>query len=333
MTGTQKTFLGSFEFKRPGRGVAAIGLAVSSPSKDPGACSWTLDVLGLPHGFPLTGAGVKVAVLDTGLDLAHPDFAGRFSAGRNKRSFVPGGSVQDGNGHGTHCAGIVAGPTRSASGIRYGVAPGVELLIGKVLTDDGIGTTDGVLDGIAWAADQGARVISLSLGTARAAGARFSAVYERIAETLLKADPGTLIVAAAGNSSGRPFLTSAVENPAACPSILSVAAVDQRLRITDSSCSQCDPIGPVDLCAPGTGIYSAWTGGGFRTTGGTSSAASHVAGVAALYLEAHPTLTALELRRMLEQTSLPLGRPEVFGRGLIQGPAESAAITAIGVAR
>jgi subtilisin family serine protease len=306
---------------------------VSSLSKAPIDYSWTLDLLGMPHGFPLNGAGVKVAVLDTGLDLGHPDFAGRFSTGRNKRSFVSGGSVQDRNGHGTHCAGIVAGPAQSASGIRYAVAPGVELLIGKVLTDDGLGSTDGILDGIAWAADQGARVISLSLGTARATGARFSAAYERIAETLLKAAPGTLIVAAAGSSSGRPFLTSPVENPAACPSILSIAAVDQRLQITDSSCSQCDHIGAVDLCAPGTGIYSAWNAGGFRTTGGTSAAASHVAGTAALHLEAQPTLTAVELRRMLEQTALPLGRPEVFGRGLVQAPVEASAVTMIGVAR
>jgi subtilisin family serine protease len=276
---------------------------------------------------------VTVAVLDTGIDLDHPDFAGRFEAKRNIRSFVPGGSVQDGNGHGTHCAGIVGGAADSTSGVRYAVAPGVELLIGKVLTDDGLGTTDGILDGIAWAADQGARVISLSLGTARAAGARFSSAYERIAETLLTADPGTLIVAAAGNSSGRPFLTSPVENPSACPSILSVAAVDQSLRIADSSCGQCDAIGAVDLCAPGTGVHSAWTGGSFRATGGTSAAAPHVAGVAALYLEAQPDLTALQLRQSLERNTLPLGRPEVFGRGLIQAPPMAADIRAVATVR
>jgi subtilisin len=306
---------------------------VSSPSGARTVHSWCLGLLGAAHGFPLTGTGVKVAVLDTGLDLGHPDFAARFATGRNTRSFVPGGSVQDGNGHGTHCAGIVGGAADSASGIRYAVAPGVELLIGKVLTDDGFGTTDGILDGIAWAADQGARVISMSVGTARVAGARFSAAYERIAETLLKADPGVLIVAAAGNSSGRPFLTSPVENPAACPSILSVAAVDHNLRIADSSCGRCDAIGAVDLCAPGTGVHSAWTGGGFRSTGGTSAAAPHVAGVAALYLEAQPGVTAMELRQSLERNTLPLGRPEVFGRGLIQAPPSATDTRATAIAR
>src|SRR5262245_56297768 len=125
MTGTQKTFLGSFEFKSQGGGVAAIGASVSSTSNARLAYNWSLELLGVPHRSPLTGAGVKVAVLDTGLDLGHPDFAGRFAAGPNKRSFVPGGSVQDGNGHGTHCAGIVGGPAQAASGIRYGVAPDV----------------------------------------------------------------------------------------------------------------------------------------------------------------------------------------------------------------
>jgi hypothetical protein len=193
-------------------------------------------------------------------------------------------------------------------------------MVGKVLTDSGAGTTDQILDGIDWAADHGARVISLSLGTARSLGARFSAAYERAAETLLNQDPGVLIVASAGNSSGRPFLTSPVENPAACPSVLAVAAIDREKRIADFSCGQQDPIGAVDLCAPGASVLSAWTGGGHRTAGGTSAAAPHVAGVAALHLEACPMLTAVELRRLLLDGALPLGEAKMFGRGLVQAP-------------
>jgi subtilisin family serine protease len=228
--------------------------------------------------------------------------------------------VQDGHGHGTHCAGIVGGPSEPAGGRRYAVAPNVDLLVGKVLADSGAGTTEQILDGIDWAADHGARVISLSLGTARSLGARSSAAYERAAETLLNQDPGVLIVASAGNSSGRPFLTSPVENPAACPSVLAVAAIDSEKRIADFSCGQEDPIGAVDLCAPGASVHSAWTGGGHRSAGGTSAAAPHVAGVAALHLETCPTLTAVELRRLLLDGALPLGEASVFGRGLVQAP-------------
>ena len=295
------------------------------PITPPGGSShsWCLNALGVVAGYPLTGCGVRVAVLDTGIDLRHPDFATRALVGRCSRSFVPGESVQDGNGHGTHCAGIVGGPAESRSGVRYGVAPRVQLLIGKVLSDDGLGTTDRILDGIAWAADQGARVICLSLGTARRPGARFSAAYERIALALLRAKPGILIVAAAGNSSARPFVTSPVENPAACPSVLAVGAVNVNLRILDSCCGQTDTIGAIDVCGPGAAVHSAWTVGGFRTTGGSSAAAPHVAAVAALHLEGRPSLSAEELRRTLERSALPLGPREVFGRGLVQAPARS----------
>jgi subtilisin family serine protease len=125
--------------------------------------SWCLNALGVVAGYPLTGCGVRVAVLDTGIDLRHPDFATRALVGRCSRSFVPGESVQDGNGHGTHCAGIVGGPTESRSGIRYGVAPRVQLLIGKVLSDDGREPRPRPR-WHAWAADEGARhLLSLAL--------------------------------------------------------------------------------------------------------------------------------------------------------------------------
>jgi subtilisin len=286
--------------------------------------SWCLDLVRVAAGCPVTGRGVRVAVLDTGIDLQHPDFVDRARAGLTARSFVPGESVQDGHGHGTHCAGIIAGPMEPAGGLRYAVAPNVDLLVAKVLTDSGAGTTDQILDGIDWAADHGARLISLSLGTARSLGARFSAAYERAAETLLNQHPGVLIVASAGNSSGRPFLTSPVENPAACPSVLAVAAIDREKRIADFSCGQEDPFGAVDLSAPGAAVHSAWTGGGHRSAGGTSAAAPHAAGVAALHLEACPTLTAVELRKLLLDGALPLGAAKVFGHGLVQAPSTAA---------
>jgi subtilisin family serine protease len=283
--------------------------------------SWCLDMVGVSAGFRLTGLGVKVAVLDTGVDLQHPDFAGRFQEGVNAQSFVPGEPVQDGHGHGTHCAGVVGGPAQSSGGTRYGVAPKADLLVGKVLNNAGSGYDDQILDGIDWAADQGARVISMSLGSARATGGAFPVAYERVAQNLLQGAPGTLLVAAAGNSSARPWFTSPVENPASCPSILAVAAVDSARRVANFSCGQLDSIGEVNLSGPGVAVYSAWTGGGFRSIGGTSMATPHVAGVAALYLEDQPALNAAALWKLLEARAQALGNARDFGKGLVQAPA------------
>ena len=95
-----------------------------------------------------TGQGIRIAVLDTGLDLSHPDFAGRSI---ETKSFAAGQPVQDGNGHGTHCAGIAAGPAKPARQVRYGVAGEAELYVGKVLGDEGSGGDGGILEGIDWA--------------------------------------------------------------------------------------------------------------------------------------------------------------------------------------
>jgi len=277
-------------------------------------------MIGVTPNFRLTGKGVIVAVLDTGVDLSHPDFQGRFTEGVDAVSFVPGEAVQDGHGHGTHCAGVVGGPASSTGGMRYGVAPGVALLVGKVLSDAGSGPDSTILDGIDWAADQGAKVVSMSLGSRRGVGEAFAAVYERIAANLLGSVPGTLIVAAAGNDSARPFFTAPVENPAACPSILAVGAVDREARIAPFSCRQMDEVAEVNLCAPGVAVHSAFTGGGFRALSGTSMATPHVAGVAALDLEAKAGLTAAALWRDLETKAKAAGDPKDFGKGLVQAP-------------
>src|SRR5207302_10269296 len=121
-----------------------------------------------------------------------------------------------------------------------GIAPKAELLIGKVLNDLGSGYDDQILEGIQWAADAGARVISMSLGTPRAQGEPYSDPYEVVAENLLDEEPGVIIVAAAGNESNRANLIAPVGNPAACPSILAIAAVDRDRQIGWVSCRQVD---------------------------------------------------------------------------------------------
>ncbi len=283
--------------------------------------SWCLTLVGIPPGYESrTGTGVKVAVLDTGIDLTHPDFSGREWPTGATASFVPGTTVQDGHGHGTHCAGVVAGPLQSAGGRRYGVAPDVTLLVGKVLDDDGSGWDDQIIDGIEWAS-LNARILSMSLGSPRQPNGKYPLHYERVAERLLA--EGVVLLAAAGNSSDRPDLTRPVENPAACPSILAVAAIERGGRVAEFSCCKMDEIGDVDVSGPGVDVYSSWTGGGFRTISGTSMATPHAAGVAALILEAKPKLDGQGLWKELVSTASPLGddRRDV-GAGLVAAPSE-----------
>jgi subtilisin len=279
-----------------------------------------------------SGRGARVAVIDTGVDLTHPDL--RVLPG-HAVSFVPGKpDVQDRHGHGTHCAGVIAGRADPGCGLRYGVAPDATLLIAKALDQYGHGTDSQIIDAIDWAADLGAEIISLSLGSPRAAGEAASVRYERIASRLL--ERGVLLIAAAGNSSDRPAFIAPVGDPAACRSVLSVGALDQRGRVAGFSCGGHDGVSKIDLAAPGVGILSAWplglgaadqagtdqAGSGYRRMSGTSMATPHVAGVAALYAELDSRLTG----RALWDTLLSSARrPEGFqtsdiGAGLVQAP-------------
>ena len=151
-------------------------------------------------------------------------------------SFVRGETVDDGHGHGTHCAGIACGPANPARLPRYGVAPDADLFVGKVLNNRGSGTDADVLAGINWAVRQGCHVISLSLGVPILPGqGGFSPVFEQTAQRVWHS--GALIVAAAGNASARPALVAPVSHPANCPSIMAVAAVDDRARVASFSCA------------------------------------------------------------------------------------------------
>ena len=293
--------------------------------EDTAALTWGLQAIGLPQRGHLTGKDVRVAVLDTGIDLGHPDFHGRVAA-RNMRSFVKGETINDGNGHGTHVAGTLAGPIQSAGKRRYGVAPEVTLLVGKVLNQQGEGFDDQIINAIQWAIEQKARIISMSLGSKRAVDEPYSPLYERIAERALQANPGTIIVAAAGNDSDRPAMTAPVGNPAACPSILAVAACDQNLAVARFSSAEMDGIGAVDLTGPGVNVYSAVPGGGYEAYAGTSMATPHVAGIAALWLEDTPKMTPSELWDRLKISARTLGPAADFGAGLTRIPgAESGA--------
>ncbi|MFD4421111.1 S8 family serine peptidase [Agromyces sp. NPDC058484] len=263
---------------------------------------------------PWSGYGMRIAVLDTGIDLDHPDFAGRVLA---SQSFIPGQPVQDGHSHGTHCAGTAAGPkVPSGTQRRYGVAHGARLLIGKVLSDQGSGTSGQILAGIQWAIQQGAHVISMSLGSAVAVGQPHFTYYEQAATAALNA--GSLIVAAAGNSGWAP-----VGAPANSPSVLAVAALDQALQRAPFSCVGLNGNGgEVNIAAPGVATYSTVpvSKGSYGVKSGTSMATPHVAGVAATLAQK----TGLRDRALWQELvrtaeALPLPALEV-GAGLAVVP-------------
>lgn len=263
-----------------------------------------------------TGRGVRVAVLDTGLDLAHPDFAGRSIT---SQSFVAGEPVADGQGHGTHTTGTACGPADPLVGRRYGVAAEAEIFAGKVLNDAGFGTDASVLAGIDWAITSACQVISMSLG---ADIREVSTAYETVGRRALEA--GTLIVAAAGNNASRSIGNRGfVGVPANSPSIMAVAAVDADLRVADFSAAS-NPVagGQVDIAGPGVDVYSSWPlPRRYNTISGTSMATPHVAGIAALWAQTRG-LRATELWDALVGAAQTLDLPAAdVGVGLVRAPA------------
>ncbi len=265
-----------------------------------------------------SGKNIKVAVLDTGLDLGHPDFVGRQIS---SRSFVAGQAVQDGHGHGTHCIGTACGARRPSQLPRYGIAFNSEIFAGKVLSNQGSGGDAGILAGIQWALTNKCHVVSMSLGAAVLPGQGFSQIFEQVARRTLAL--GTLIVAAAGNDSSRPASISPVGHPANCPSILAVGALDQQLRVAFFSNGGLNPQGgQVDIAGPGVAVISSFPRPTLRRTlSGTSMATPHVAGITALLAEANPGARGRALASLLIQSARRLTLPaRDVGSGLVQAP-------------
>ncbi len=288
------------------------------PFSDRADATWGLVATGVPDS-PWTGEGVALAVLDTGLDLGHPDFAGRSLV---TASFVAGQSVDDVQGHGTHCAGTAAGGSVTGGSLRYGAAPGAALHVGKVLDNSGSGRERDVQAGIVWAIRSGCAVISLSLGRAVRPGEPHEPDYERLGEFALA--NGALILAAAGNDSGRKFGNIApVGSPANAPSILAIAALDQALDVAEFSNGGLDPAGgSIDIAAPGVGVFSSVPRPQlYASLRGTSMACPHAAGIAALWAQSDPGLRGRALWERLTGAAraLPLPARDV-GAGLVLAP-------------
>ncbi|PZG15724.1 serine protease [Nonomuraea aridisoli] len=239
------------------------------------------------------GAGTTVAVLDTGVDAAHPDLAGKVA---DQRDFTGENTTGDAHGHGTHVASTIAGT--GADGGK-GVAPGATVLNGRVLGGDGQGRLSWVIDGMEWAAaEKRADIVNMSLGGSEAGGPLTEAVGR------LTGQYGTLFVVAAGNDG----CDTCVYSPGDAPEALTVGAVDRQDGLAEFSSR-----GPIvadqsvkpDVTAPGVGITAARTGGGQVAMSGTSMATPHVAGAAALLRQARPGITGGELKSLLMATARP----------------------------
>ena len=296
---------------------------------------------------PFSGSGIVVAVLDTGIDASHPAFSGMSII---QNDFTGEGSG-DQNGHGTHCAGTIFG--RNTGNMRIGVAPGIEkALIGKVLGEEG-GSSEQIVSAMLWAVDNGANVISMSLGmefpglvkrliengfpaelaTSRALESYRTNVqlFERLVgliHTKSNFLQPTIIVAAAGNESERktnPDFEIAVSPPAVADGVISVAALGEENE--GLSVAYFSNTGAT-VSGPGVNIVSARPGGGFAIMSGTSMATPHVAGVAALWAEKikttgilSPTQLTARLIGSGSNTGLKPGfDPFDIGAGLVRAP-------------
>ncbi|GID27372.1 S8 family peptidase [Paractinoplanes brasiliensis] len=266
-----------------------------------------------------TGAGVTVAVLDTGVDGKHPDLAANMVAGYDAIANGNGGAT-DPNGHGTHVAGTIAAVTGNGVGISA-IAPHSKIMPVRVLGANGSGYMSDAAEGIIWAADHGASVINMSLGSS----SKVTAVTNAISYARSK---GVVVVAAAGNDRAN---GSPTNYPAADAGVIGVAATDSADRVASYS----NAGSYVDVAAPGSSIISTYptalgTRTGYVSMSGTSMASPHVAGVAALLKAARSTLTPDQVESALETSAVDLGAKGFdndFGNGRIDAAAALASVS------
>ncbi len=290
--------------------------AAATPNDPLFGDQWGLATLGAPRGwdgaglsaFPSTG-GVKVGVIDTGIDRSHPEFAGRISNCVESTSLLMMNNgikagCDDEDGHGTQVTGILAATANNGTGVA-GVAFNSPIGVCRAL-EDGLarGATSNVVNCLDWLYSKGAKVISMSFG-----GPSSTALYDAI-KRAWNSGNGAVLVAAAGNDGG-----SGALYPAGYPQVVSVAATDQ-LDAWAGSNRNAD----VEVAAPGVDILSTARGGGYTSGSGTSAATPFAAGVAAVLRQKYPTSTAAQIRTRLDSATVDLGAPgrdSTFGFGRV----------------
>ena len=272
---------------------------------------------GYVHDSTNKGTGVKVAIIDTGIDYTHTDLANNFDANVKGYDFVNSDSdPMDDNGHGTHVAGVVAAEDNDFGVV--GVAPEAELYALKALDETGSGYVSDVVAAIMWATDPNndgntddrMDVINMSLG-----GTYNSWLFDAACLLAYYYD-GLILVASAGNSGNPPGKGDNISYPAAYDSVIAVAATEQ----SDKRASWSSTGSELELAAPGVDIYSTYKGGGYATLSGTSMASPHVAGTVALVWAKNPTWSNDAVRTQLQNTADDLGATgwdSKYGYGLV----------------
>lgn len=275
-------------------------IAEDAPTTLAETLPWGVNRIDAERAWEVTrGAGIKVAVIDTGIDNLHHDIRPNFAGGV---SFVPGESFTDGNGHGTHVAGII-GARQNGSGV-VGVAPNCSLYSVKALDRTGSGQYSWIISAILWCVRNGMDVINMSLG-----GNGHVQALQNACDYAFQRN--CLIVGAAGNNASQPVIY-----PARYDSVVCVSAVDSAGNIASFSARG----EQVDLCAPGVQILSTLPGNRYGKLSGTSMAAPHVSGTAALAFSSHRFTRAETIRKIMEQSADNMGVPgrdDLYGFGLV----------------
>lgn len=281
-----------------------------TPTQPPEVLPWGINRIDADLVWGITTADpIRVAIVDTGIDLTHPDLIVNIKGGYN--AIDPAKSANDDNGHGTHVAGSAAAIDNTIGVI--GVGPDIDLYAVKVLNRQGSGFLSDVIEGLDWAVSNGMQVVNMSLGT--------NSNIQSFRDAVIRVkQAGIVQVAAAGNNYG-----GSVIYPAAYPEVIAVSATDSADQIAYFS-----SVGPeVDLAAPGVSIYSTYKGSTYKTLSGTSMAAPHVTGTAALVLtrpfgsydlNGNGKWDPIEVQNKLQATAIDLGDtgPDIlYGYGLV----------------
>jgi len=286
----------ALDMVRTGEGWEAPVFQEIRPAVDPAEkeLPWGIKRVNAAAAWDYTsGKGVKVAIIDTGMDSTHPDLAPNYKGGYN--AVTPGDLPTDDHGHGTHVAGTI-GAVRDLKGVA-GVAPGVDLYGVKVLDKNGSGQYSWIVAGIEWAILNHIDVINMSLGGGSGT--------EALKQVMIKAnESGVTVVCAAGNDSGP------VNYPAKYPQAIAVSASDSSDRLAYFSSKGAE----IAVIAPGVNVYSSYKGGGYKTMSGTSMACPHVTGLAALAVGAGAN-SPEAVRAALKAAATPLAGLSVTDQG------------------